>query len=102
LAFVSCFGEKSVERHFRSFATLSAPNGNGNAAADGSCLLLGKERTCLGYAPRSDFVKGFGCWPLEGRRREFGGRRPKASKGDAMRQAAAARKVRIWHSSALI
>src|ERR1700686_2437714 len=26
-------------------------------------------------------VKGFGCRPLEGRRRVFGGRRPKASKG---------------------
>jgi hypothetical protein len=26
-------------------------------------------------------VKGFGCRPLEGQRREFGGRRPKASKG---------------------
>ena len=25
-------------------------------------------------------VKGFGCRPLEGRRHEFGGRRPKASK----------------------
>ena len=29
----------------------------------------------------SRFVKGFGCRPLEGRRRLFGGRRPKASKG---------------------
>jgi hypothetical protein len=26
-------------------------------------------------------VKGFGCRPHEGRRREFGGRRPKASNG---------------------
>jgi len=26
-------------------------------------------------------VKGFGCRPLEGRGRVFGGRRPKASKG---------------------
>jgi hypothetical protein len=26
-------------------------------------------------------VKGFGCRPLEGQRRVFGGRRPKASKG---------------------
>jgi hypothetical protein len=26
-------------------------------------------------------VKGFGCRPHEGRHREFGGRRPKASKG---------------------
>ena len=32
-------------------------------------------------AQMSAFVKGFGCRPLEGRRREFGGRRPKASKG---------------------
>src|SRR4029077_6615605 len=29
----------------------------------------------------SGSVKGFGCRPLEGRRRVFGGRRPKASKG---------------------
>jgi hypothetical protein len=29
----------------------------------------------------SAIVKGFGCWPLEGQRGEFGGRRPKASKG---------------------
>jgi hypothetical protein len=29
----------------------------------------------------SAFVKGFGCRPLEGWRRVFGGRRPKASKG---------------------
>src|SRR6266403_1851509 len=29
----------------------------------------------------SESVKGFGCRPLEGRRRVFGGRRPKASKG---------------------
>jgi len=28
----------------------------------------------------SHFVKGFGCRPLEGRHRMFGGRRPKASK----------------------
>jgi hypothetical protein len=28
----------------------------------------------------SAFVKGFGCRPLEGQRRIFGGRRPKASK----------------------
>jgi hypothetical protein len=27
----------------------------------------------------SGIGKGFGCRPLEGRRREFGGRRPKAS-----------------------
>jgi hypothetical protein len=33
-------------------------------------------------APKmSVVVKGFGCRPHEGRRREFGGRRPKASKG---------------------
>jgi len=29
-----------------------------------------------------EIVKGFGCRPLEGRRRLFGGRRPKASKGN--------------------
>ena len=29
----------------------------------------------------SGIVKGFGCRPHDGRRREFGGRRPKASKG---------------------
>jgi hypothetical protein len=50
----------------------------------------------------SAYVQGFGCRPLEGRRRVFGGRRPKASKEDAMRQTAAVRKVRIWHSSALM
>jgi hypothetical protein len=27
----------------------------GNAASVAACLLLGKERTCLGYAPRSEF-----------------------------------------------
>jgi hypothetical protein len=32
----------------------------------------------------------------------FLAQRPQTSKGDAMRQAAAVRKVRIWHSSALI
>jgi hypothetical protein len=47
-------------------------------------------------------VKGFGCRSLEGQRGVFGGRRPKASKGDAMRETAAVRKVRIWHSSALM
>ena len=32
-------------------------------------------------AHESAAVKGFGCRPHEGRHREFGGRRPKASKG---------------------
>ena len=32
-------------------------------------------------AEKSATVKGFGCRPLDGRRRVFGGRRPKASKG---------------------
>jgi len=31
-------------------------------------------------AEMSESVKGFGCRPLEGRHRMFGGRRPKASK----------------------
>ena len=35
---------------------------------------------CLSFR-MSPVVKGFGCRPLEGRRRLFGGRRPKASKG---------------------
>jgi hypothetical protein len=34
---------------------------------------------CRGH--ESGCVKGFGCRPHEGRRRLFGGRRPKASKG---------------------
>ena len=44
-------------------------------------LLLGAERTCHTGGLRSPFVKGFGRRPHEGRRRVFGGRRPKASKG---------------------
>jgi hypothetical protein len=36
----------------------------------------------------SAHVKGFGCRPHEGQRGVFGGRRPKASKGDAMGRAA--------------
>ncbi|MGV7216488.1 hypothetical protein, partial [Bradyrhizobium sp. UFLA05-112] len=33
----------------------------------------------------SAHVKDFGCRPLEGRRGVFGGRRPKASKGERFR-----------------
>jgi hypothetical protein len=44
----------------------------------------GKPRSTMLRLGISQFVKGFGCRPLERRRRVFGGRRPKASKGDAM------------------
>jgi hypothetical protein len=43
--------------------------------------LLGEERKSDFGDVRAAVVKGFGCRPLEGRRRVFGGRRPKASKG---------------------
>jgi len=33
---------------------------------------------------KTAIVKGFGCRPLEGWRRVFGGRRPKASKGGSL------------------
>jgi hypothetical protein len=39
-----------------------------------ACLILAAVH-------ESASVKGFGCRPLEGQRRVFGGRRPKASKG---------------------
>jgi hypothetical protein len=51
----------------------------GNTAA-GSLPMLGAERTLPESRETSPFVKGFGCRPLEGRRRAFGGRRPKVSK----------------------
>jgi len=39
---------------------------------------------CETFAARSVLVKALGCRPIEGRRVVFGGRRPKASKGDAL------------------
>ena len=39
------------------------------------------ERRASEYELKSAVVKGFGWRPHEGRRGEFGGRRPKASKG---------------------
>jgi hypothetical protein len=42
--------------------------------------LIGVDRKSYAKAARTVFVKGFGCRPLEGRRRVFGGRRPKASR----------------------
>jgi hypothetical protein len=42
------------------------------------------------------------CRPVTDGAAHSGGRRPKTSNGDAMGQTAAVRKVRIWHSSALM
>jgi len=50
-------------------------------ATDFRMFVVGTFRTCHDFRVESAFVKGFGCRPLEGGRRAFGGRRPKASKG---------------------
>jgi hypothetical protein len=41
--------------------------------------LSGEKLTSGERVATAAFGKGFGCRPLEERRREFGGRRPKAS-----------------------
>ena len=60
-----------------------------------------RDTTSMSFRSLTAYVKVFGCRPDDGGAARTG-RRPQTSKGDAMRQAAAVRKVRIWHSSSLM
>src|SRR6266436_13692 len=62
------FGAAPTRGSFRCRGRFDAPSWTG-------------RRIILGIGAMSVPVKGFGCRPRGGRRREFGGRRPKASKG---------------------